>query len=108
MAFSLRNIVSCLLKKAYKRGSRAPQDPLRATPLKENCHWISLQRRRIFGKRTPSPSSRNLKAEEGWGKIDISTKGVVDRRGEGGGKEGGRKGEGEANYRQFITLTCAP
>ena len=27
MAFSPRNIVGCLLKKAYKGGSRAPQDP---------------------------------------------------------------------------------
>ena len=26
-----------------------------------------------------------LKAEEGWGEIEISTKGVVDRREEGGG-----------------------
>ena len=40
----------------------------------------SLQCRRIFGKRTLSTSSRNLKAEEGWGEIDIPTKGVVDRR----------------------------
>ena len=31
-------------------------------------------------------SSRNLKAEEGWGEIDISTKGVVDRREKGGGR----------------------
>ena len=37
----------------------------------------SLQFRRIFGKRTLS-TLRNLKAEEGWGEIDISTKGVVD------------------------------
>ena len=35
----------------------------------------SLQCKRIFGKRTLS-TSRNLKAKEGWGEIDISTKGV--------------------------------
>ena len=33
-----------------------------------------------------STSSRNLKAEECWGEIDISTKGVIDRREEGGGR----------------------
>ena len=38
----------------------------------------SLHCRRIFGKQTLSTSSRNLKAEKGWGEIDISTKGVVD------------------------------
>ena len=87
----------------------------------------SLQCRRIFGKRTLSTSSRKLKAEEGWGEIDISTKGVVDRREEGRGGEGKRKiffafpyppppcpllpksnDDGSANYRQFITLTYAP
>ena len=41
--------------------------------------FSSLQCRHIFGKQTLSSSSRNLKAEEGWGEIDISTKGVVDR-----------------------------
>ena len=46
---------------------------------------MSLQCRRSFGKRTLSTSSRNLKAEEGWGEIDISTEGVVDRREKGGG-----------------------
>ena len=42
-----------------------------------------MQFRRIFGKRTLSTSSRNvwslswvLKAEEGWGEIKISTKGI--------------------------------
>ena len=70
--------------------------------------------RRIFGKRTLSTSSRILKAEEGWGEIYISTKGVVDRRKEGGGR--GRafpfppppcpllpksNDDGSANYRQF-------
>ena len=41
IAFSPRNIVGCLLKKrAYKGGSRAPQDPpILATPL---LVWISL------------------------------------------------------------------
>ena len=29
MAFSSRNIIGCLLKEAYKGGSRAPQDPPR-------------------------------------------------------------------------------
>ena len=29
MAFSPRNIVGCLLKKAHKGGSRAPQEPPR-------------------------------------------------------------------------------
>ena len=38
----------------------------------------SLQYRRIFGKRTLSTSSRNLKAEEGWGEIDNSTKEMVE------------------------------
>ena len=32
----------------------------------------------------------DIKKEEGWGKKDISTKGVVDR-----GEEGGRGGGGE-------------
>ena len=47
---------------------------------------LSLQCRRIFGKRTLSTSSRNvwslswiLKAEEGLGEIEIFTKGVIDR-----------------------------
>ena len=47
----------------------------------------SLQCRCIFGGRTLSTSSRNLwprswilKAEEGWGETEISTKGVGDRR----------------------------
>ena len=58
----------------------------------------SLQCRRIFGQRTLSTSLRNvwslswiLKAEEGWGEIKISTKGVVDRREEGRGGGGEKK-----------------
>ena len=57
----------------------------------------SLQCRRIFGKRRLNTSSRNvwslswiLKAEEGWGEIEISIKGVVDRREEGGGRGRGK------------------
>ena len=63
--------------------------------VKEN----SLQYRRIFGKRTLSTSSRNLKAEEGLAfpypppPCPLLPKSNDD---------------GSANYRQFITLTCAP
>ena len=32
-----------------------------------------------------------LKGEEGWGEIEISTKGVVDRREEGGGRGRGKE-----------------
>ena len=62
-----------------------------------------MQCRRIFGERTLSTSSRNvwslswiLKVKEGWGEIDISTKGVVDRREEAGG-------EGKENFSPFPT-----
>ena len=75
-----------------------------ATNAKEILEQNSVECRLIFGKRTLSTSSRNLKAEEGWGEIDIfSTKGLVDspllRK---------SNDDGSANYRQFITLTCAP
>ena len=54
-----------------------------------NTSDTSLQCRRIFGKQTLSISSRNLKAEEGWGEIDISTKGVVVGERKEWGGEGG-------------------
>ena len=49
----------------------------------------SLHCRRIFGKGTLT-WKYILKAEEGWGEIEISTKGVVDRQEEGVGRERGK------------------
>ena len=47
-----------------------------------------------FGKRTLSSSSRigfSKQRNHGWGEIEISTKGVVDRREEGGGRGRGKE-----------------
>ena len=58
----------------------------------------NMQYRRMFGERTLSPSLINmwppswiLRAEKGRGEKEISTKGVVDRWEEGGGRRRGKK-----------------
>ena len=53
--------------------------------------FLASERQVLLREMCGSPLSWILKAEEGWGEIEISTKGVVDRREEGGGRGGEKK-----------------